>query len=192
MQPSSTHGHGAGAGAGAGIGAVEHGRHHGGQDSQAGYDTRHTSAGGEHGRHHHSPGGYDSQSSYDGRHSGSGTGVSAGQQYEQGRQTGSGTGQQYDETSGRAQPTLGEKIKSVIPGTDAHRAKQENSGYGSEDRSGNKSQQSEPGYQGYGSREGTGPSTLGGVSRSPDVAHTQGGGYDSISRQGLQGHQAGS
>ena len=39
-------------------------------------------------------------------------------------------GQQRDETSGRAQPTLGEKIKSVIPGTDAHRAKQEHSGYG--------------------------------------------------------------
>lgn len=36
---------GAGAGASAGIGAVELGRHHGGQDSQAGYDTRHTSAG---------------------------------------------------------------------------------------------------------------------------------------------------
>ena len=31
-------------------------------------------AGGEHGRHHHSPGGYDSQSGYDGRHSGFGTG----------------------------------------------------------------------------------------------------------------------
>ena len=39
-------------------------------------------------------------------------------------------GQQYDETSGKTQPTLGEKVKSVIPGTDAHRAKQENSGYG--------------------------------------------------------------
>ena len=33
------------------------------------------SAGGEHGRQHHSPGGYESQSGYDGRHSGSGTGT---------------------------------------------------------------------------------------------------------------------
>ena len=39
-------------------------------------------------------------------------------------------GQHHGETSGSAQPTLGEKIKSVIPGTDAHRAKQEHSGYG--------------------------------------------------------------
>ena len=36
---------GAGAGVGAGIGALEHGRHHGGQDSQAGYDSRHTGTG---------------------------------------------------------------------------------------------------------------------------------------------------
>ena len=78
--------------------------------------------------------------------------------------------------------------------THEHSALSRHAPAGSEDRSGYNSQQSEPGYQGYGSREGTGPSTLGGVSMSPDVARTHGGGggYNSDSRQGVQGHQAGS
>eukprot|EP00891_Asterochloris_glomerata_P004741 jgi/Astpho2/4741/Aster-00292 len=100
-------GTGAGAGAGAAVAGLGHGRHHGGQDSKAGYDSRHTGTGSTGGYGDDRPLGEKAKDALPGSgRGGSTTGYSSGQGYGQ-----EGTGGYSDDR------TLGEKAKDALPGT---------------------------------------------------------------------------